>query len=155
MVVPYKPISLASADRWARETRSRFGAIMVPAKEIGPYLVARRRQVKLLAMLADQSPSRSNEHQTWLTFFGQDTAFFQGPGWIGARLRFEPVFIAMRPTGKGRYVARFIPLFGPGERVDADQILRAYAGVLEQAIRHSPARYFWAYNRWKRPRVLP
>jgi KDO2-lipid IV(A) lauroyltransferase len=152
LTAPYKRISLGSADRWARETRSRFGATMVPAKEIGPYLVARRRQVKLLAMLADQSPSRSNEGQVWLPFFGQDTSFFQGPGWIGERLRFEPVFIAMRPDGKGRYVARFVPLGAPGERMDADQILRAYVHALEQSIREHPARYFWAYNRWKGPR---
>jgi KDO2-lipid IV(A) lauroyltransferase len=152
LTAPYKRISLASADRWASAARSRFGATMVPAKDIGSYLVARRRQVKLLAMLADQSPSRSNEGQVWLPFFGQDTSFFQGPGWIGARLRFEPVFIAMRPDGKGRYVARFVPLGSPGQHMDADQILRAYVHALEQSIREHPALYFWAYNRWKGPR---
>jgi len=149
VTVPYKRISLASADRWARETRSRFGATMVPDKEFGPHLVARRRVVKLIAMLADQSPARSNEGQVWLPFFGQETAFFQGPGWIGARLRFDPVFIAMRPDGRGRYVARFVPLGAPGERMDADQILRAYVHALEQSVREHPAQYFWAYNRWK------
>lgn len=152
LTAPYKRISLASADRWARETRGRFGATMVTDKEIGSYLVARRRQVRLIAMLADQSPSRSNEGQVWLPFFGQDTAFFQGPGWIGERLRFEPVFIAMRPEGKGRYVARFVPLGGPGERMEAERILRAYVSALEEAIRAYPAGYFWAYNRWKGPR---
>jgi len=152
VTVPYKRVSLDSADRWAREMRSRFGATMVLAREIGPYLVARRRQVRLIAMLADQSPARSNEGQVWLPFFGQETAFFQGPGWIGSRLRFEPVFIAMRPDGKGRYVARFVPLGAPGERMAAEQILRAYAGALEQAIREHPAEYFWAYNRWKASR---
>jgi KDO2-lipid IV(A) lauroyltransferase len=152
LTAPYKPLSLESADRWARATRSRFGATMIPAREVGPYLVARRRQVQLLAMLADQSPARSNEGQVWLPFFGQDTAFFQGPGWIGARLRFEPVFIAMRPDGRGRYVARFVPLGAPGERMDADQILRAYVHALEQSVREHPAQYFWAYNRWKAPR---
>jgi KDO2-lipid IV(A) lauroyltransferase len=149
LTVPYKRISRDGADRWARETRSRFGATMVHASELGPYLVARRRQVKLIAMLADQSPSRSNEGQTWLPFFGQDTSFFQGPGWIGERLRFEPVFIAMRPDGQGRYVARFVPLGAPGERMDAERILRAYVSALEQAISAYPAQYFWAYNRWK------
>ena len=150
LTVPYKRLSREGADRWARETRSRFGATMVPAQELGPYLVARRRQVKLIAMLADQSPSRSNEGQTWLPFFGQDTSFFQGPGWIGERLRFEPVFIAMRPDGKGRYVARFVPLGAPGERMAAERILQAYVSALEQAIGAHPALYFWAYKRWKR-----
>jgi KDO2-lipid IV(A) lauroyltransferase len=150
ITMPYKRISLDSADRWARETRSRFGATMVLASDIGPYLVARRRKVKLIGMLADQSPSWSNEGQVWLPFFGQDTAFFQGPGWIGARLQFEPVFVAMRPDGKGRYVARFVPLGAPGERLDSDEILTAYVRALERQIRGHPAQYFWAYNRWKR-----
>ena len=88
----------------------------------------------------------------WLPFFGQDTSFFQGPGWIGARLGYEPIFIAMRPEGRGRYVVRFVPLAPAGERLDQDQILRAYVSALEQQIRAYPAQYFWAYNRWKRAR---
>lgn len=150
VVAPYKPISRASADRWVLALRSRFGATMVPAKEVGSYLVRRRRQVRLIAMLADQSPSARSENQVWLPFFGQPTSFFQGPGWIGARLGFEPVFIAMRPDGPGRYVARFVPLAAPGERLEPEQILTAYVRELERQIREHPAQYFWAYNRWKR-----
>ena len=152
VVAPYKPISRRGADRWVLSMRSRFGATMVPMKEFGPYLVARRRKVRLIAMLADQSPSAKSENQVWLPFFGQDTSFFQGPGWIGARLGFEPVFVAMRPDGPGRYVARFEPLVRPGERLDADGILRAYVRALEEQIQKYPAQYFWAYNRWKRSR---
>lgn len=150
VVAPYKPLSRESADRWVLGMRRRFGAIMVPAKEIGPYLVARRRQVRLIAMLADQSPSARSDKQVWLPFFGRDTSFFQGPGWIGEKLRFEPFFIAMTPAGHGRYVARFVPLAAPGERLDADRILKAWVGALEQQVRRYPAHYFWAYNRWKR-----
>lgn len=153
VVVPYKPISRPGMDRWVLAMRSRFGATMVPMKEFGPYLVARRRKVRLIAMLADQSPSAKSDNQVWLPFFGQDTSFFQGPGWIGARLGFEPVFIAMRPDGPGRYVARFLPLAAPGERLDADGILRAYVRALEGQIHEYPANYFWAYNRWKRGRI--
>lgn len=152
VVAPYKPLSTGTAERWVLELRTRFGATMVPAKEVGPYLVARRRQVRLIAMLADQSPSARSEHQVWLPFFGRDTSFFQGPGWIGEKLRFEPVFVAMSPAGRGRYVARFVPLAAAGERLDADQILRAYVRELEQQIRRHPEHYFWAYNRWKRSR---
>jgi KDO2-lipid IV(A) lauroyltransferase len=152
VVAPYKPISREGPDRWVLGMRRRFGAIMVPATEIGPYLVARRRQVRLIAMLADQSPSADSEKQVWLPFFGRETSFFQGPGWIGEKLRFEPVFVAMRPAGRGHYVARFVPLSVPGERLDAVEILRRYAGALEEQIRRHPANYFWAYNRWKRPR---
>ncbi len=150
VVAPYKPLSREGPDRWVLDTRRRFGAIMLPAKELGPYLVARRRQIRLIQMLADQSPSAKSEKQVWLPFFGRDTSFFQGPGWIGEKLRFEPVFAAMSAEGRGRYVVRFRPMSAPGERLDAEQILKAYVRELEQLIRQDPAHYFWAYNRWKR-----
>lgn len=150
VVAPYKPLSREGPDRWVLATRTRFGAIMVPAAELGPYLVSRRRQVRVIAMLADQSPSARNEKQVWLPFFGRDTSFFQGPGWIGEKLRFEPVFAAMSPEGRGRYVVRFRPMAAPGERMDAERILSAYVRELERLIREHPAHYFWAYNRWKR-----
>jgi KDO2-lipid IV(A) lauroyltransferase len=157
VVAPYKPLSRESADRWVLDTRTRFGAIMVSAKDIGPYLVARRRQVRLIAMLADQSPSAKSEKQVWLPFFGRETSFFPGPGWIGEKLRFEPYFAAMSPDGRGRYVVRFRPMSAPGERLDADQILRAYVREMERMIGEHPSHYFWAYNRWKRakPRDEP
>ena len=154
LVAAYKPVSSEFADQWARAMRSRFGATMVPAKDIVQHLIAQRGQVKLLAMVADQSPSAKSDLQTWLPFFGQETSFFQGPGWIGAKLGFEPVFIAMRPDGPGRYIARFVPLGRAGERPAPEAILRAYVNALEQQVREHPAQYFWAYNRWKRAKRL-
>lgn len=154
LVAAYKPVSRAAADDWMRRLRSRFGANMVPARDIVKHLIEQRGQVKLLAMLADQSPPRRSENQAWLPFFGQETAFYQGPGWIGAKLGYQPVFIAVRPEGRGRYVARFVPLATPGERLDPDALLRAYVAALERQVRAHPAQYFWAYNRWKGPRRL-
>lgn len=153
LVAAYKPSGQAWADGWIRDLRGRFGATMVPAQDLVQYLIAQRGQVRLLAMLADQSPAR-RDRQTWLPFLGQETAFFEGPGWIGAKLGFRPVFIAMRPDGRGRYVARFVPLLAADERPHPDQILRAYVRQLEQQVRAHPVQYFWAYNRWKRPRRL-
>jgi Kdo2-lipid IVA lauroyltransferase/acyltransferase len=154
LVAPYKPIKIATADRWARDMRSRFGATLVPADDLVAHLIAQRGEVKLIAMLADQCPPVRAEQKCWRPFFGQDTAFFQGPGWIGAKLRFDPVFIAMRPDGHGRYVARFVPLSAAGERPGPDQILTAYVRELERQVHDHPAQYYWAYKRWKRARRL-
>jgi KDO2-lipid IV(A) lauroyltransferase len=154
LVAPYKPVSVASADRWGREMRSRFGATMVPAKGLVAHLLARRGQVRLLAMLADQSPRGDSEHQRWLPFFGEETSFFRGPGQIAARMGFDPLFVAMSPAGRGRYTVRFVPLAQAGERLDAEQVLCAYVRALERQILEHPAQYFWAYNRWKRPKSL-
>ena len=154
LFAPYKRVSVPSADHWLREARSRFGASMVPAEEFIAHVIARRGEVRLVAMLADQSPRGDSEHQAWLPFFGRDTAFFRGPGQIAARMGFEPLFVAMRPAGRGRYSVRFEPLAAPGSRPDAGRILAAYVRALERQIHDHPAQYFWAYNRWKRPKSL-
>jgi KDO2-lipid IV(A) lauroyltransferase len=154
LVAAYKPASRERANRALSAVRSRFGATMVPAKQIVQHLLEQRGGVKLLALVADQSPAAVSEQQSWLPFFGRETAFFRGPGWIGAKMGYQPFFIAMRRESRGRYVARFVPLVAPGERADPDAIVQAYVRALETQVRAHPAQYFWAYNRWKRARRL-
>ena len=84
-----------SVDGGLRRLRERFGCTMVKAKELVPHLLAQRGQVRLLAMLADQSPAAASDQQTWLEFFGQPTPFFRGPGWIGAKIGYTVFFAAM------------------------------------------------------------
>ena len=154
LVAAYKAASWRHADQSLREMRQRFGAEMVPARELVRTLVGRRRCTSLIALVADQSPSIRSRQQAWLQYFGQDTAFFPGPGVIGARMGYVPVFIAVRRERRGRYVARLVPLVEPGERMDPAMILCAYVKALETQVRENPAQHFWAYNRWKRPRPI-
>jgi KDO2-lipid IV(A) lauroyltransferase len=154
LVAAYKPASRETADRVLRDMRGRFRATMIPAPDLVQHLIRQRGAVRLLAMLADQSPSARSEQQIWLPFLGEETSFFQGPGWIAAKLGYVPVFIAMRREARGRYVARFVPLVAPGEKPGAEQILKSYVAALEQQVRQYPAQYFWAYNRWKRAKRL-
>jgi KDO2-lipid IV(A) lauroyltransferase len=154
LVAAYKPASRDRADRALAVLRSRLGATMVPAKSLVQHLLEQRGAVKLLALVADQSPAAGSDQQSWLPFFGQETAFFRGPGWIGARMGYQPLFIAMRRVSRGRYTARFVPLLEAGERADPDRILAAYVRAVEAHVHAHPAQYFWAYNRWKRARRL-
>jgi KDO2-lipid IV(A) lauroyltransferase len=154
LVAAYKPARSARANAEIQAIRSRFGATMVPANDLVQHLIAQRGRVRLLAMLADQSPPARSEQQCWLPYFGLDTAFYRGPGWISARMGYEPFFIAVRPDARGRYIARFVPLLAPDEQPDPERILRAYVHALEQMVSAYPAQYFWAYNRWKRPKRL-
>ena len=150
----YKPIRTPWAERLALRLRQRFNCDMVPARQIVPHLMQRRGQVRLLAMLADQSPAASNEQQAWLEFFGQATSFHTGPGWIAAKFNFTPYFAAIRRERRGRYVVRFTELAPAGTRMEPEQVLRAYVAALEAHVRQYPEEYFWAYNRWKREKPL-
>jgi KDO2-lipid IV(A) lauroyltransferase len=154
MVAAYKPLRNAALDARVRRWRERLGGTMVPAKQLVPHLMEQRGQVRLLAMLADQSPPAVAEQQAWLDFFGQPTAFFRGPGWICARLGYVPVFAAMQRERFGRYRVEFTPLAAPGERFEPEQVLVRYIERLEAHVRANPDQYFWAYNRWKREKPL-
>jgi KDO2-lipid IV(A) lauroyltransferase len=154
MTAAYKPATMPSGDRALKHMRSRFGATMVPAKQLVQHLLEQRGSVRLLALLADQSPAVSNEQQTWLQFFGRDTAFYKGAGWIATKLGYTVWFAAMRREQSGRYAVRFVRLDRPGERMDADAVLQAYASTLEAHVHAYPVEYFWAYKRWKRQKRL-
>lgn len=154
LTAAYTPARLESGDRALRRMRSRFGATMVPAKQVVQHLLEQRGKVRLLALVADQSPSAKNDAQTWLPFFGRETSFFQGPGWIAAKMGYAPVFAAMRRERPGHYAVRFVPLAGPQKITDPDAVLRAYVAALEAHVRGQPVEYFWAYNRWKRSKRL-
>jgi KDO2-lipid IV(A) lauroyltransferase len=152
LVAAFKPASRERANDELTAMRSRFGAVMVTAKQVVNHLIAQRGAVRLLALVADQSPAAKSEQQQWLSFFGTETAFFAGPGWISARMGYQPIFIDMRRASRGHYVARFVPLLAPGERADPQRTLEAYVRAVESSVREQPGQYFWAYNRWKRAR---
>jgi len=154
LVAAYKPASREAGDRALKSMRTRFGATLVPSKEIVQALIERRGKVRLLALLADQSPAASNEQQVWLPFFGHETAFFRGPGWIASKLGYTVVLAAMRRTRSGHYAVRFVPLTGEGKIVDPDDVLIAYVRELQSHVHEHPSEYFWAYNRWKRGKRL-
>jgi Kdo2-lipid IVA lauroyltransferase/acyltransferase len=154
LTAAYKPTRREGVDRLLRRQRERFGCTMVKAQDLVPHLLARRGKVRLLAMLADQSPSAKSDQQAWLEFFGQPTSFFRGPGWIGAKLGYSVYLAAMHRERRGRYVVRLIELSRAGARLEPDAILAAYTQALEHHVRHFPEQYFWAYNRWKREKPL-
>jgi Kdo2-lipid IVA lauroyltransferase/acyltransferase len=154
LTATYKRMRNPRTDQAVRALREQFGGTMVPAKQLVPHLLRERGRVRLLAMLADQSPPAINEQQSWLQFFGQPTAFHSGPGWIGAKMGYAVVLATMRREGRGRYSVRFVELAAAGKRLDSAEILESYVHELESHVRAHPGQYFWAYNRWKREKPL-
>jgi Kdo2-lipid IVA lauroyltransferase/acyltransferase len=154
LTAAYKPTRRDRVDRLLRGWRERFGCRMIKAKDLVPHLLEQRGKVRLLAMLADQSPPAQTDQQAWVDFFGQPTSFYRGPGWIGAKLGYAVYLAAMHRERRGHYTVRFIELAPAGVRVEPEQILAAYCSALEQHVRRYPEQYFWAYNRWKREKPL-
>jgi Kdo2-lipid IVA lauroyltransferase/acyltransferase len=146
--VGYKPIKDRVVDRAMNTLRRRFGAHLVPAKDLLADLLQRRHIVRGIAMLADQEPTTS-DHQHWVTFLGRDTAFYMGPEQMARATRYGAVFVALRRLRRGYYEAEFLPLAAPGEKLAPGEFTTRYARLVEQEIRAAPADWTWGHRRWK------
>jgi Kdo2-lipid IVA lauroyltransferase/acyltransferase len=151
--VGYKPIRSAWAEFAMNALRRRFGAHLVPAKELLPDLLKRRHIVRGIAMLADQEPTTS-EHQHWLTFLGRETAFYMGAEQMARAARYPALFVALRRLRRGYYEIEFTPLLAPGERLEPGEFTKRYARLVEAEIRAAPSDWTWGHRRWKLKRGL-
>jgi KDO2-lipid IV(A) lauroyltransferase len=143
----YKPMRQPRIDDRMKAMRSRFGARLVPAKSILREL-ANFREAAAIGMIADQVP-RTSPEKHWVTFLGQDTAFFMGPELLGRALRSQVVLVKMKRLARGRYELEFEALNEPGEKLPGGEITSRYARGLEAWIREDPPGWWWSHRRWK------
>ena len=143
----YKPLHGQLGERLMRALRSRFGADLVPAKDLLVSLL-RRRDARAVAMVADQAPV-SSDFKHWTRFLAQPTAFYMGPEKIAQATRFAVIFAGMRRLARGHYEIVCEVLAPQAERVVAGEITERYARAVERQVRAAPADWLWSHRRWK------
>jgi KDO2-lipid IV(A) lauroyltransferase len=146
-ICAYKPLRSARFDRDLLALRTRFGAQMVPAKGLLRALL-RARGAHLTGLAADQMPL-SSPSRVWLSFMGQVTAFYPGPGEIAARYGYGAWFMAMQRVANGRYEVEFHAVAAAGEKLDAGEFTSRYAACVEAQLRRAPSDWAWGHRRWK------
>jgi KDO2-lipid IV(A) lauroyltransferase len=151
--VGYKPIKSPWAESAMNAIRRRFGAHLVPAKELLADMLRRRNIVRGIAMLADQEPTTS-DHKHWVTFLGRDTAFYMGPEQMARAARYAAVFVALRRTSRGHYEIEFSELSASGEQLAPGEFTARYARLVEKEILAAPTDWTWGHRRWKLKRGL-
>ena len=144
----YKPLHDQWAERLMLRIRSRFGARLVPAKELLRDFMQRRAVVRAVAMNADQAPV-STDKRYWTTFLGHDTAFYVGAEQIARAMRLPVLYVVMRRTARGHYAVEFKRLWDGREAVAPNGIVERYARFCETDVLASPADWLWSYRRWR------
>jgi len=149
----YKPLHDQWAERLMLEVRSRFGARLIPAKELLADFVRRRGVVRAVAMNADQAPV-STDKRYWTQFLGQDTAFYIGAEQIARAMRLPVIYVAMHRIGRGRYEVELQQLWDGREPAPPNSITERYARVCEIDVLKCPADWLWSYRRWRLQKPL-
>jgi KDO2-lipid IV(A) lauroyltransferase len=143
----YKPLHGALGEYLMRTLRSRFGAELVPAKELLASLL-KRRDARAIALVADQVPVSSHFNH-WTRFLNQPTAFYMGPEKIAQAAHFAVIFAGMRRRARGHYEVVCELLAAADERATAGEITERYARAVERQVLESPADWMWLHRRWK------
>jgi KDO2-lipid IV(A) lauroyltransferase len=149
----YKPLHDQWAERLMLGVRSRFGARLIPAKELLADFLRRREVVRALAMNADQAPV-STDKRYWTQFLGQDTAFYIGAEQIARATRLPLMYVSMRRVRRGYYEGELHVLWDGREAVEPNAITERYARTCEVDVLKSPADWLWSYRRWRLQKPL-
>jgi KDO2-lipid IV(A) lauroyltransferase len=149
----YKPLHDQWAERLMLGVRSRFGARLIPAKELLADFLRRRGVVRALAMNADQAPV-STDKRYWTQFLGQDTAFYVGAEQIARATRLPIMYLVMRRASRGHYEVEIKQLWDGRERIEPNAITERYARACEVDVLKSPADWLWSYRRWRLQKPL-
>ncbi len=145
--VIYKTISDKKFDQIMKNSRSRFGSVLIDSKKALLYLKRNIKDVGVLAVVADQSPIKKNR-KSWRELLNQDTAFFKSVEYLPRIMNSYVYFASMERTSRGHYSVNFDLISEPNSNSKKD-ILSEYVIKLEKQIKTKPDEWLWTHNRWK------
>lgn len=149
----FKPLHNKTADQLIYEIRTQFGSRPFPIAESAKNIMRRRKEFRLLVMVADQAPIRS-ERSHWTEFMNQPAAFYQGAETIAKMTQFPIVFAQChRRSPGGYYEIEFHELATPPHDKQSHEITERFVQLAEKAIKDEPESWLWSNRRWKRDPV--
>ncbi len=149
----YKPLRNGWAEREMKAIRTKFGSRLIPAKGLLADILKHGKDVRAVAMVADQEPTTS-EHKHWTRFLNRDAAFYMGAEEIARVTRYPAFFVGMKRLKRGYYELSFTPLAPAGHRFTTGELTERYARLCEEQIRAAPADWPWSHKRWKLKKTL-
>lgn len=148
----YKQLENPFFERLMRGIRATFGANPVPTNRLLRNMASRRKEPRLIALVADQMPD-TPEHGFWTEFMHQDTPFYPGSERLARSLNAPVFYIDMVRLRRGYYQATFRPVAEPPyTNLPAGAILERYRDLLQQSIEANPSDWLWSHKRWKHQR---
>lgn len=145
--VIYKKLKNIKFNELMHRSRSRFGSILVESREVIMYLKNNLDKVKVLAVVADQSP-RINSRKIWSKMLNQETAFLESIEFIPRFTDSHVYFASMKKTSRGRYEVNLEHINDP-KILKKNQILERYISCMETQINENPGEWLWSHRRWK------
>lgn len=149
-LVIYKPLNNKNFDDIYNQIRTRFGATMVPMKQILRHIVKLKNQIHISMFVADQTPVYQDSDY-FMDFLHQEALVYTGTERI-ANLTGNPIVFCQigRKKKRGYYFCKFTTLVENPKMYAKYEITQLHNKFTEEIIREEPAFWLWSHNRWKR-----
>ncbi len=144
----YKPMTNKIIDAFVSKRRSKGGLILTSMDDTFATMRKNRMHPSVYLLISDQSPS-SRKSAHWLPFFGIETAFTPGMGFLARRMDLPVVHCHINRLRRGFYEIVFTEICINPADMEPENITAMYASLLEQQIREQPASWLWSHKRWK------
>lgn len=145
----YQKLSNPNMDTYIRDTRQRYGAVMVSKNDtFSKILGSVENNEKILSWFAADQACNPKKAK-WITFLNQDTTFHQGYETIAKQTGHPVYYLDIKKIKRSQYELDFIPISeNPKQEVDG-MIVEQYARLTEKRIKENPSDWLWSHNRWK------
>lgn len=144
----YQPMKNKGFGDMIVESRSRFGATMIPMEET--YVKMQEGIEKkpfVIGLIPDQSPVPFKGF--WMEFLGRGTPVFRGPENLAKKFDLPVYYVDINPIKQGYYSAEVKLITENPLDCEDGWITEQYMKHLEKKIRKEPANYLWSHKRWK------
>lgn len=151
-LIIYKPLNNKDFDSVFNKIRTKYGATMVPMKQILRHVVKLKNTVHISVFAADQTPIYQDSDY-FLQFLNQETLVYTGVERI-SKLSGNPVVFCeiSRKEKRGYYYCTFKTLIEDPAKYEEYEITKIHNKYTEEVIRKEPQYWLWSHNRWKRQR---
>lgn len=151
-LIIYKPLNNQVVNEIYNNLRSRFGATMVPMKQVLRHIIRLKDKPHISVFVADQTPMYQDS-DFFMDFLNQDTLVYTGTERI-ARLTKNPIVYCHigRKEKRGHYYCKFTTLVENPDEYAPHEITILHNKFTEDIIRKEPEYWLWSHKRWKRKR---
>lgn len=147
----YKTLANKFFDQKMRNTRGRFGLMMISTKKVKAIFDTNKDQLTATIFGNDQSPGRS-ENNYWMNFLNQDTAVLFGTEKYAREYNLPVLFGTIKKVKRGYYRFNFTVVENDPVHAPYGSITEKTTLLLEKEIINLPQYWLWTHRRWKHKR---
>lgn len=146
-----RPLDNPQVNDYINSFRSRYGQYILPKKGIAKTVEELLHQGETLTVLADQAAGRKG---VWMDFMGRPASCHKALALYALTTKAEVVVVAARHNWQMFNLTldcrdRLSTQGLESRNQSIRHVTAWYNQQLEQAIRLSPAQYWWLHRRWK------